>query len=239
MLYFFYGDEEPPTDHRVGKQIHPSVQLLGWRNPVNILALNKIGWDAIGPDTASPYMEEEMYAGLFKQFCQSLPSKARVLDVGCGPGIPVTNALVKASFDVIGLDISPKMIALAKRNVPDAQYTCNSATHINYIEEFDGVVASYSLLCLDHDMFMLACGKIFLALKPLGYCFIALNEGVHRDSDTLTRIFGQLVYSRVYSEAEIREAFSQMRVIRLGRGVVESSMYGRERSIVLLLQKPA
>jgi SAM-dependent methyltransferase len=207
--------------------------------PVNILALNKVAWDSIGSDTVSPYIEEEMYAELFKQFCQSLPSKARVLDVGCGPGIPVTNALVKAGFDVIGLDISPKMIALAEHNVPDAQYTCKSVTHIDYMGEFDGVIASYSLLCLDHDMFILAGGKIFLALKPMGYCFIALNEGVYRHSDALTRISGQLVYSRVYSEAEIKGAFSQMKVIKLGRAVVESSMYGRERSIVLLLQKPA
>jgi SAM-dependent methyltransferase len=138
---------------------------------VNILALNKVAWDSIGSDTASPYMEEKMYAGLFKQFCQNLPSKARVLDVGCGPGIPVTNALVKAGFDVTGLDISPKMIALAEHNVPDAQYTCKSATHIDYIEVFDGVMASYSLLCLDHDLFILACGKIFLCSKAYGLLF--------------------------------------------------------------------
>ena len=206
---------------------------------MNILALNKVAWDAIGTDTASPYMEEEIYAELFKQFCQSLPSKARVLDVGCGPGIPVTNALVKAGFDVTGLDISPKMIALAEHNVPDAQYTSKSVTDIDYIEEFNGVMASYSLLCLDRDMFILACSKIFLALKSMGYCFIALNEGVYQHSDALTRISGELVYSRVYSEAEIKEAFSQMRLIRLGRAVVESPMYGRERSIVLLFQKPA
>jgi 2-polyprenyl-3-methyl-5-hydroxy-6-metoxy-1,4-benzoquinol methylase len=206
---------------------------------VNILAQNKAAWDSIGCDAASPYMEEEMYADSFKQFCQSLPTKARVLDVGCGPGIPVTKALVKAGFNVIGLDLSPKMIALAEHNVPDAQYTCKSITDIDYVEEFHGVMASYSLLCLDHDMFVLASGKIFLALKPRGYCFIALNEGVCGHSDALTRISGQLVYSRVYSEAEIKGAFSQMRIIRLGRAIVESSMYGREQSIVLLLQKPA
>ena len=44
-------------------------------------------------------------------------SGQKALDVGCGTGIPVSEMLCKAGLDVVGVDISPKMIAHAKSRV--------------------------------------------------------------------------------------------------------------------------
>src|SRR5262245_54130303 len=46
---------------------------------------------------------------------------ARVLDIGCGAGIPLTRALSEA-FDVTGIDISTRQIELARANVPAARF---------------------------------------------------------------------------------------------------------------------
>lgn len=70
----------------------------------DILALNRKAWDAIGERTASPYLGCPGYLRLFERFCasiQHLPHRARVLDLGCGPGVPVTRELIRKGFTVM------------------------------------------------------------------------------------------------------------------------------------------
>ncbi len=49
----------------------------------------------------------------------SIPPGARVLDIGCGNGMPITRALLSAGHRVIGLDSSSEMLARFWRNCPD------------------------------------------------------------------------------------------------------------------------
>ncbi|MCG8607729.1 methyltransferase domain-containing protein, partial [bacterium] len=46
-----------------------------------------------------------------------------VIDLGCGSGIWAAE-LLKAGYDVLGVDISPAMIALAKKRAPEASFKC-------------------------------------------------------------------------------------------------------------------
>src|ERR1700741_34069 len=47
---------------------------------------------------------------------------ARVLDLGCGTGQPVAKYLVEKGFRVTGVDESHKMLEIAKREVPEAEF---------------------------------------------------------------------------------------------------------------------
>jgi methylase of polypeptide subunit release factors len=47
---------------------------------------------------------------------------ARVLDLGCGAGIPVTRHLTALGHHVLGVDGSARQIALARRNAPLAEF---------------------------------------------------------------------------------------------------------------------
>ena len=49
----------------------------------------------------------------------SLPHGARVLDIGCGNGIPITRTLLDAGHHVVGLDSSVEMLARFRTNLPD------------------------------------------------------------------------------------------------------------------------
>jgi SAM-dependent methyltransferase len=48
----------------------------------------------------------------------TLPAHSRILDIGCGNGVPITEALVSAGHRVIGLDSSAGMLALFRANLP-------------------------------------------------------------------------------------------------------------------------
>ena len=48
----------------------------------------------------------------------TLPRGSRILDVGCGNGVPITEALVKAGHRVVGLEMSAEMLARFRVNLP-------------------------------------------------------------------------------------------------------------------------
>src|SRR2546430_16921649 len=48
----------------------------------------------------------------------TLPAESRILDVGCGNGVPISEALVNAGHRVVGLDSSAGMLAHFRVNLP-------------------------------------------------------------------------------------------------------------------------
>jgi SAM-dependent methyltransferase len=210
---------------------------------MDILGLNKKAWDRIGEKAAYPYIKHKKYAESFDYFCRKLPADASVLDLGCGPGLPVTKALIDKGFRVTAVDLSDTMIELAKKNVPNARYIRDSMTDIDFSREFDGVVSSYSMLCLNPKDFRKAAGKIAKSLKKGGLFLLVLNEPPPgrkpKEEENIEEILGQRMYSRAYTEKEIREIFLAlgMEIMQVERETVVSEQYGKEFCLIVLMQK--
>ncbi len=101
------------------------------------------GYDAI----ADPYLEwaaqieADPRDRMLVEFSARLKPGARVLDIGCGAGVPATKSLA-ARFVVTGLDISGEQIARARRNVPGATFVVGDVGAVDFPDRsFDGVVA--------------------------------------------------------------------------------------------------
>jgi SAM-dependent methyltransferase len=209
---------------------------------MDVLRLNRKAWDNIGTSNVSPYFGHKKHRQMFELFCSKLPKKADVLDLGCGTGLPVTKELVSRGFHVTAIDISDNMISSAKKNVPEAKYLRISMTEMKFDSEFDGVVSSFTMLCLDPKNFRKAAQRISNAVREGGYLLLSLNEppgGGHKESESFTETMGQKMYSRPYSEDEIRETFGRycMKIMRLERETVISKEYGKEYTLITLLRK--
>jgi 2-polyprenyl-3-methyl-5-hydroxy-6-metoxy-1,4-benzoquinol methylase len=50
-------------------------------------------------------------ASVVAEWSQMLPGRATILDLGCGPGIPISQTLIERGFNVYGVDASPAMVA--------------------------------------------------------------------------------------------------------------------------------
>ncbi len=84
-----------------------------------------------------PYLE---------RFVELLPPDGMVLDVGCGAGKPVDEFLVEHGYTVHGLDLSARMIELARANVPQATYEMRDMLDLKPGEyRVDGIVSFYAI----------------------------------------------------------------------------------------------
>jgi SAM-dependent methyltransferase len=102
---------------------------------------------------------------------------ARVLDIGCGTGIPTARQLVAAGCEVTGIDISPVMLDLARRNVPDATYLQRDAVDVDTsLGHLDAVVAFFSLLMLPRRDIVITLQRIGELLTPAGWLALGMVE---------------------------------------------------------------
>ena len=80
-----------------------------------------------------------------------LPAGARVLDLGCGSGIPTTRRLAER-FAVTGVDISAEQVRRASANVPGARFLRADMTALELPPgALDAVVAFYSIIHVPRD----------------------------------------------------------------------------------------
>jgi SAM-dependent methyltransferase len=196
--------------------------------------LNRRAWDAIGTNVASPYIGLPGYRAALDGFMNKLPPDAAVLDLGCGPGMAVTQ-LLAGRFRLLGIDFSETMIEAARQNVQRASFQQMGMTDLPFNSEFDGIVASYSLTSLDEPAFQIVADKICRALKPGGLCFIAVGEGTGAG---IVSIAGQQMYARAYRVADMLSAFAALSVLDVRRDEVTTEMYGTEHSMAIVMVKP-
>lgn len=73
---------------------------------------------------------------------RSLPHGATVLDLGCGPGVPISETLIERGFNVFGVDASARMVAAFKASFATVPVECAAVEDSNFFgREFDAVVA--------------------------------------------------------------------------------------------------
>lgn len=102
-----------------------------------------------------------------------LPSNAKVLDVGCGTGKPVSYAMAAHGHNVHGLDLSGAMVELSRKRVPAGSF--EQANMLEYTPRFrdntpdiDVIFAIFSLFCLSRKDMATTASKMFSWLKPNG-----------------------------------------------------------------------
>jgi SAM-dependent methyltransferase len=99
-----------------------------------------------------------------------IPARARVLDIGCGCGVPVARTLAAAGHQVTGVDVSDVQVERARELVPDATFLRADATETDWPDEsFDAVIALYALIHIPLDRQPCLLDGIARWLRPGGW----------------------------------------------------------------------
>ncbi|HEV8467106.1 MAG TPA: class I SAM-dependent methyltransferase [Pseudolabrys sp.] len=91
-------------------------------------------------DVFTPQANEALIAAFVR--LSGLPAEARVADLGCGSGA-FTELLRRRGYQSIGLDISPKLVALGRRKYPGLELIEGDAENLPFESaSLDGVLLS-------------------------------------------------------------------------------------------------
>src|SRR5437016_3668334 len=122
----------------------------------------------------SAAIENDPRFQLAENLAARLPNGARVLDLGCGAGVPSTAHLAER-FRVTGVDISAEQLRRARKNVPGVDLVQADIGEIDFpADSFHGVVAFYSLTHLPREDRAPLLARIGTWLVPGGYFLASL-----------------------------------------------------------------
>jgi SAM-dependent methyltransferase len=162
-------------------------------------------FDAIGDryDDVFPHKEGQLAAGAW--LAGELAAGARVLDVGCGTGVPTARQLADAGHRVTGIDISPRMVELSRDNVPGAEFHLMDLADLETagLGPFDGATAFFSLLMLPRKEIPVALRMLHGRLRPGGLLALGMVEA---DVDDFAIPFlGHTIRVSGYLREELRQ----------------------------------
>ncbi|KAK4981350.1 hypothetical protein LTR66_010060 [Elasticomyces elasticus] len=129
-------------------------------------------FDSLNVEYEHAYRDNPFKKACITKAITLLEPGARVLDVGCGTGVPVSQMLADASMEVHGFDIAPKMIGYASKRVTKGSFTTADMLEYQPEGKFSGIFVIYRHLQLDYSSFHSAMFKLARALEPSGILVI-------------------------------------------------------------------
>ncbi|MHA6762254.1 class I SAM-dependent DNA methyltransferase [Streptacidiphilus sp. PAMC 29251] len=100
-----------------------------------------------------------------------------VADLGCGPG-HITAHLHQLGVDAFGIDLSPGMVAVARRDHPQLRFEVGSMTDLDLAgESLAGALAFWSLIHVPDDAVPTVLDGLSRALRPGAPLLIGFHLG--------------------------------------------------------------
>ncbi len=100
-----------------------------------------------------------------------------VADIGCGPG-HTTALLRELGADAFGIDLSPAMIEIARREHPGARFEVGSMTNLDLADaSLAGVLAWWSLIHIPDDVVPDVLLQFHRVLRPGGVLAVGFHVG--------------------------------------------------------------
>jgi len=139
-----------------------------------------------------------------RNWAKALPRGASVVDLGCGPGLPITEVLVAEGLRVYGVDAAPSFVQAFRRNLPNTPIVCEAVQDSKFFDRtFDGVLAWGLMFLLSPEDQRRLIQRIADILVPGGRLLFTSPAEIGFGNDVMTglesRSLGAEEYQRLLS----------------------------------------
>jgi ubiquinone/menaquinone biosynthesis C-methylase UbiE len=146
---------------------------------------------------------------LLGDFIELLSTEAKVLDAGCGAGIPITRLLAER-FEVTGVDFSEAQIELAKKNVPNAKFLREDLTKLGFPDDaFDGICSYYAIIHIPREEHQALLANFHRMLSTSGVALLCLGAQ-HLIEDIEEDYLGAQMYWSHYDSATYQKMLKDL-----------------------------
>jgi len=105
-----------------------------------------------------------------RRWAKTLPPQSSVIDLGCGPGFPITAVLIEEGLEVFGVDAAPSFVAAFQQNLPGTPVVCESVLESSFFNrKFDAVLSIGLIFLLRADEQRRLIQRFADALVPGGH----------------------------------------------------------------------
>jgi 2-polyprenyl-3-methyl-5-hydroxy-6-metoxy-1,4-benzoquinol methylase len=199
----------------------------------------KTTYNRIAEDWTKDHENDTWWIRGTDKFSSYLKARDRVLDVGCASGIK-SKYLSQKGFIVDGVDLSDKMIELAKKRLPTNRFFVHDINEpLNLESKYNGIFAQAVLLHIQKNNAENVIGNLIDLLEPQGYFYLAvkkMNEGQAEEQIVKENDYGY-EYERFFSFFTLGELEKYLQNFGLKIAWSDISSTGKSDWVQLIAQK--
>jgi cyclopropane fatty-acyl-phospholipid synthase-like methyltransferase len=137
-----------------------------------------------------PYVDRVL--GYVDLVLEGLESGAKVLDLGCGTGKPIAKYVVEKGFRLVAVDQSEKMLEIARKVVPEAEFIHSDMINAQLADGFGAAIAWDSIFHVERKHHSGIFHKLAKSLEPGGR--LLLSVGGSGADDFTSEMFGHTFF---------------------------------------------
>ncbi|MES2430597.1 MAG: class I SAM-dependent methyltransferase [Bacteroidota bacterium] len=157
-------------------------------------------------------MHFDLYDDTFEIFLNNIDVKnVKILDVACGPG-NITRYLLdhRPDFKIVGIDLSPKMIALAKLNNPDAEFILLDIRELQkHKNKYTGIICGFGLPYLSKEEAIQFIKDVRALLDLNGVLYLSTMEDDYSKSGFKTGSSGDKIHIHYHQQDYLVQALKE------------------------------
>jgi ubiquinone/menaquinone biosynthesis C-methylase UbiE len=141
-----------------------------------VRALVRRGYDRVADDFLAIRVKGGADSKQLAALRQSLKPASRVLDAGCGSGVPVAEALQIAGHRVIGVDLSAGQLRLARRFVVELEPIQADLAGLPFRDRsFDALVSFYAVIHVPREEHLAVLNEFGRVLRHGGQLLVCMG----------------------------------------------------------------